>query len=281
MPGFQEVRKLNSNIWKVPAYLPYVHEPISKQSIHDAEKRLGVALPRAYLELLAAQNGGYVRRTLPDLVHSMIWGIGPRFPSITDSIPSELHRWSRRQRRFWQKTLPLLPFDGDGHWYLCLDYRSGAPEPRVTYVDLETEEEQLVAGNFKNYLSLLQPKLSSNAMGISGNWTEISAAQALGEALGVAFENQGDWAYGYPVSCAALGTEDDPQWRWLSPNLVPRGFVRKNDQRFNELNGRLPGMALRFLEFPDVTVEISCTDEVLDSVHEAGMRCFKQLVPLA
>lgn len=140
-----------------------MHEPISELIIKNAERKLGVSLPLSYLEPLSEQNGGYVRRVHPDSIHSMIWGIGSGFPSITETHRSELRRWARRGMRFWQKTLPLVPFDGDGHWYLCLDYRAGPLEPCVTFIDLEIEEEHQVAETFEEFLSKLQPKISSNA----------------------------------------------------------------------------------------------------------------------
>jgi hypothetical protein len=272
---------MTTKIWKVPAYLPYVHDPVSEQMVKDAETKLGVSLPRSYVELISEQNGGYVRRVLSDFPHRMIWGIGSRFPSITDSYRVELRRWARRGRRFWEQTLPLVPFDGDGHWYLCLDYRVGTTEPRVTFIDLEIEEEHAVAETFEGFLSLLRPDVSPNDLGIVGDWTVVSAAQALGNALGVPFEDQGDWAYGYSVWGCSLGDERNAQWCWLSPNEVVRGFVREDHERFKELNGQMPGWAKRLPEFPDVVVEISCTDEVRDLVRDACKMSSMQVVSLA
>lgn len=269
-----------TNIWQVPAYLPYVHDAISDQIVKDAETKLCVSLPRSFVEVISEQNGGYVRRVLPDYPHRMIWGIGPRFPSITDTHRDELKRWARRGRRFWEKTPPLVPFDGDGHWYLCLDYRAGLEEPRVTFIDLEIEEEHVVAETFERFLSLLRPDVSPNDLGLIGDWTLVSAAQTLGNALGVPFDDQGNWAYGYPVWRCSLGDESNPQWCWLSPNEVVRGYVREDDARFEELNGRMPGSAKRLPEFPDVVVEISCTDEVRELVRDACKQSSMQVVSL-
>ena len=271
---------MTTSIWDVPAYLPYVHEPASEEIVKNAETKLGVSLPRSYVTLISEQNGGYVRRVLPDSTHSMIWGIGPRFPSITETHRAELRRWARRSRRFWEKTLPLVPFDGDGHWYLCFDYRTGTVEPRVTFIDLEMEEEHAVADTFEDFLSLLQPSVSSNTLGVVGDWTVISVAQALGGALGVSFDDQGSWAYGYPVWGCSLGDERNPQWCWISPNEVSRGFVREDDERFKKLSGRMPGVAKRFPEFPEVVVEISFTDEVGEVVREACKRSAIEVVSL-
>jgi SMI1-KNR4 cell-wall len=271
---------MTNSIWDVPAYLPYVHETVSAQIVKDAENKLEVSLPRSYVKLLSEQNGGYVRLVLPDSTHSMIWGIGPRFPSITETHNVELKKWARRKRRIGQKALALVPFDGDGHWYLCFDYRTGAAEPQVTFIDLETEEENVVAVTFDAFLSLLQLSISSNAMGIVGHWTVSSVAHALGGALGASFDDQGSYAHGYPVLRCSLGDKQNSEWCWISPNEVPRGFVREDDERFKELSGRMSGLARRFPESPEVVVEISCTDGVRDRVLAACKQSSVQLVAL-
>jgi hypothetical protein len=151
----------------------------------------------------------------------------------------------------------------------------------VTFIDLEIEEEHAVADTFEDFLSLLQPSVSSNTLGVVGDWTVISVAQALGGALGVSFDDQGSWAHGYPVWGSSLGDERNPQWCWISPNEVSRGFVREDDERFKKLSGRMPGVAKRFPEFPEVVVEISFTDEVGEVVREACKRSSIQVVSLA
>jgi hypothetical protein len=271
---------MTTNIWKVPAYLPYVHDLVSERIVKDAETKLRVSLPRSYVELISEQNGGYVRRVLPDIPHRMIWGIGSEFPSITEPH-RELRRWARKGRRFWEKTLPLVPFYGDGHWYLCLDYRGETAEPHVTFIDLEIEEEHAIADTFDGFLSLLRPDGSPTDLGIVVDWTIESAAQVLASALGVPFDDQGSWAYGYPVWGGSLGDAANPQWCWLSPNEVARGFVREDHERFKDLNDRMPGLAKRFPEFPDVAVEISCTEGVSERVRDACKRAFMQVVSLA
>src|SRR5690349_6685321 len=104
-------------IWSVPAYLPYLQPQITDAKIQTAEKRIGFKLPPEYIALLRIQNGGYIRYRLPDSVHEVIAGIGPHFPSITD------FDWEEAQKFVSFKLKGLVPFDGDGHWHLCLDYR--------------------------------------------------------------------------------------------------------------------------------------------------------------
>jgi hypothetical protein len=115
-------------IWQVPAYLPYLQPPLTDQAVASAEKKIGFKLPTAYLDLLWKQNGGYIRFSLPDLVHHSIAGIGPHFPSLTG------FDWDDAQDGVSFPLQGLVPFDGDGHWHMCLDYRRNSANPSVTVV---------------------------------------------------------------------------------------------------------------------------------------------------
>ncbi|MBW8811216.1 MAG: SMI1/KNR4 family protein, partial [Lysobacter sp.] len=67
----------NPSIWSVPAFLPALQPELTDDAIADVETRLGIVLPAALIAVLREQNGGYLRRTLPDSGNRMIWGIGP------------------------------------------------------------------------------------------------------------------------------------------------------------------------------------------------------------
>ncbi len=73
-----------------------------------------------------------------------------------------------------------------------------------------------------------------------------------------------------------------PQWVWLSPNLVPRGFVRDTDPRFGEVKDWTPGCAVRFPGLPGGAWQMSASDsiiaEVLSVLREAGIP-FQPLEP--
>jgi hypothetical protein len=94
--------------------------------------------------LLRAQNGGYIRYTLPDpdSVHTQIYGIygiGPHFPSLTGFDSDDCRDYVSFELD------GLIPFDGDGHWRLRLDYRGDRSIPAVTYVDVECDNEHEIA----------------------------------------------------------------------------------------------------------------------------------------
>jgi hypothetical protein len=265
---------MHHNIWSVPAYLPYLQPALRAEDVASVEHNFGIKLPEEYVALLRQQNGGYVRQSLADdtIPHSQIWGIGPYFPNIAeyqeqlDPKTAETGAWvpARAER--------LVPFDGDGHWYLCLDYRDGS-SPKVTFVDVELEGERCVAASFAAFLEALRPSGPKACVGITEALSIEQLAAALGSALKTPFEDQGDEWHGYPVARASLGRGAARAWAWVTPNRVPRGFVRRNDRRYKELVGMLPGFDLRVPEHPDVI-------HFLDYSPESAGRVFAAVAQL-
>jgi hypothetical protein len=257
----------------VPAYLPYVQPPLTAEAVASAENELGVSLPNAYLDILREQNGGYVRLTFegPNTVHTQIWGIGPYFPSI--AVPEWWREHFTSDGRDGQQAgkQSLVPFDGDGHWFLCLDYRKNGPraEPSVTVVDLECNKEQEVAESFLNFLGMLKRHCHSKMLGISGVESVDSIVNDLNAAFGIKFDELSSWAHGYPQHRWLLGPDAIKEWAWLSPNRVSRGFVRESDARYSELADLMPGTALRYPEYPDVQFLLTFTDGAADRIKAA------------
>jgi hypothetical protein len=106
--------------------------------------------------------------------------------------------------------------------------------------------------------------------------TDIEKVKAdLSSELGVTFDPPDTWAHGYPTQRARLGTIEKPEWVWISPNTVPRGFVRENDRRYSELKDLMPGLAERFPELPANSYIVSATDgvqlKVLDACNRSGL----------
>ena len=251
-------------IWRVPAYLPYLQPPLSDEAVAEAEKSIGYALPAEYLRLLRKQNGGYIRFSLPKTVHDSIAGIGPHFPSLTG------FDWDECQDDVSFQLRGLVPFDGDGHWHLCLDYRQNSFAPVVTYVDVECDRESHVADSFSDYLAELQIDASDEYVLVGAEIEKLKAD--LSQLLGVAFDPPDTWAHGYATHRARFGGKDDQEWIWISPNTVPRGFVRPDDNRFAELKDLLPGYASRYPEAPEDSFIMSATGGVRSKVIEAFTR---------
>lgn len=253
-------------IWAVPAYLPHIQPELTDGAVTEAEEAIGFKLPSEYLELLRIQNGGYIRLTLPESVHDTIAGIGQHFPSLTD------FDWEECQEYVSYPLAGLIPFDGDGHWHLCLDYRKNKSVPSITYVDVECDSQTPIASSFQQYLSLLELDVEDELVVFSVGEIELVKSQ-LSSLLEAKFEPTDDWAHGYPEHSAALGSNTDPQWLWLSPNVVPRGFVRTDDPRYNELKNAMPGEARRYPELPPNAYILSTTEGVRERVLDACSAC--------
>jgi hypothetical protein len=139
-------------VWKTPIWLPYLNPELTDEMVLEAEKKICHKLPNEYIELLKIQNGGYIRlkNKVNDYApHDVIEGIGSQFPSILDADLSNIDDP-------FTELDGLVHFDGDGHWYLCLDYRLNKTEPQITYLDVECEEEAVLYESFAEYLQALE-----------------------------------------------------------------------------------------------------------------------------
>jgi hypothetical protein len=260
-------------IWQVPAYLPYLQPPLTDGAVASAEKEIGYKFPTEYLNLLEKQNGGYIRFSLPEMVHDSIAGIGPHFPSLTGFHLDD------GQENVSFPLQGLIPFDGDGHWYLCLDYRQNSHSPSITHVDIECDRQSGIANSFADYLTMLQ--IDADDEYVLEAVSDIEAVKSkLSSALAVTFDAPDSWAHGYPTHRARLGTENNPEWVWISPNVVPRGFVRPDDPRYSELKDLMPGNALRFPELPAGSYLLSATVGARSKVLRACARSRMTVRPL-
>ena len=259
-------------IWEVPAYLPYLQPPLTDEAVAKAEARIGNKLPTEYLDLLRVQNGGHIRFSLPDTLNEVIAGIGPYFPSITRYSLAECQEFVSYQLD------GLIPFDGDGHWHLCLDYRNG-DTPSVTYADVECDEEQEVADSFADYLALLRVPVKDEVV-LEGAGDLEAVALVLSPVLGVVFETTDHLAQGFARKSAHIRSDGAQESVWLSPNLVPSGFVRPDDRRYSELKDLLPGQSPRFPEIPPDSCLVDMTAGIRSKVLQACTEARLKVRPL-
>ena len=242
--------------WKVPAYLDSVQPALTRAAVTAAETQLGVKLRQAYLALLWQQNGGYLRATWPDRVSRALNGIGPRFPSIT--LDDAWWRPGNAGPEEWVPRDPelLIPFDGDGHWDMCFDYRACRPngEPTVTCVDCELEEETAIADSFSRFLAGLVDETAQESTRLYGSVDPQDVAHRMAEHLRLSEPSMDAWAYGYPVWHIALRGKS--QSCWVSRNRAPAGFRREGERVLVTKE-----TALRLPEDPDCVVLLACTDE--------------------
>jgi hypothetical protein len=263
-------------IWKVPAYLPYVQPPLTEEAVAAAEKQIRHKLPAEYLELLRKQNGGYIRLSLPEMIHNVIAGIGPYFPTLT-----RYEEFQESQRYVSYSIKGLVPFDGDGHWYLCLDYRKNPKLPAIAHVDVEVDSESHVADSFADYLAMLRIDLNGKDDFVLEAVSDIESVKAaFASDLDCQFDPTDSSVHGYPTHRARLGTNDNPEWVWLSPNTVPRGFARPDERRYAELKDLMPGSAQRFPEIPANSYLLNATDNLRPRVLDVSTRRGFNIRPL-
>ena len=257
--------------WRVPAYLPSVQPRLTKTAITKAQKRLGLGLPAAYLDALREQNGGYLRHYLPDHLLREVWGIGPEYPSILEGSIAERcggDGWLPRGAS------ALIPFDGDGHWYMCFDVRRGRAEPAITLVDVELEREERVAASFARLLTMLRPD-DRPTVGLDTRLRLATVAARLAKVLRAKVTDQGDQDHGYRSYVGRVRQRSRQILFWVTPNEVSRGFVRKGHPDRAALLAPMPGTALRWPEHADCRVIVSAdgldTSALLVACIRAGL----------
>jgi hypothetical protein len=257
----------NDQIWKVPAFLPYVQPELTETMIEEAEKKLSVKLPDAYLDLMRIQNGGMVRCRLPESCHERIGGIGPRWPSILTSEVSE--EWGEVS----YDVNGLVSFDGDGHWHLCLDYREGPTAPCVTYVDIECNSQHKVADSFEEFLKLLRPVPPDYQFVLLGLQDIEPLKQAIEVSVGEKFDPRKGGEHGYTRHIVSVKKEQSNNCIWMSANTCRRGFVPRDNHYYKEVKDMFPEDAVRFPDFPADAFFASTTSDWRQKLLD----CFEQL----
>ena len=230
---------LRSTFWAVPAYLPYIQPDLTGETLAEAEDWIGFKIPKEYIELLQQQNGGYIRLTGLNGLNRILYGIGPYFPNLLD------FNWADYKEYTTVALDGLIPFDGDGHWHICLDYRHDRDRPAVTFVDIESNREERIADSFAAYLDQVKLPTEDRYVLETGRSLEDMAAQ-LQTILEIEWAEPDTRAHGYPVYRAKW----KDRWIWLSPNEVPKGYIRAWEDRYEELKDRMEGLALRYPELP-------------------------------
>lgn len=263
------MKKNVESIWQKPIYLPYLQPPLTDEILKSAEEKLGYTLPKELTALLQIQNGGYIRKTLEESVHDQIYGIGPYFPSLTAVDWSDYKDWVSFELK------GLIPFDGDGHWYICLDYRKNHNNPQVTYIDTECDSQELVANSFSEYLRQLIIEDEDEYV-IETDLTIEQIAQNITQLCNITFKEPDSYANGYPTYAGKI----DDCTIWLTPNTVPYGFIRKGEDRYNELSPLMNEKATQFPEVADTCVFISFSDDEIGNQILNTLTLTMKITPL-
>jgi len=252
-----------ASIWTRPAYLPSVQPPLTDEMVTEAEAKLGHKLPAELIEVLKIQNGGYLRKEPKSCPSRMILGIGPHRPSITTLI--------------WDKA-GLIPFDEDGHWYLCLDYRLDENAPCVTYIR-QGGKEKKIASSFNEFLSQLKLKTFGHYVLEDDEVIPVVKGK-IEKALDIKFNPPNSWADGIPTA----KTKDNDSWITFNTNMIPSGFVRKDDDRYEELKPSETEWVKRYDELEENAYLLKvfkkdAEKEVFEKLSAVGLN-FVKIAPL-
>ncbi|PHI18072.1 hypothetical protein CEQ90_19805 [Lewinellaceae bacterium SD302] len=206
-----------NNFWKVPIYLPYLQNPLSPESINECENTIGFKLPDSLISLLNKQNGGYVN-CLGDSCLDVLSGIGSKYPNIADQT------LEMRSNNKDFDSAKLVALDGDGHYYLCLDYRSGK-EPMVSWIDFECKSQNTIAKSFDKYLALsVIDEEEINDLNINKLYVVDLCLEEIKDKIANYIKSftlidQGDKDQGYKIYRI---DNNDEHICWLSPNEVKK-----------------------------------------------------------
>lgn len=204
--------------------LPDVNELFRRKTVSEIQARysesllkwtedsLGVRLPGSYISLVKKRNGGALRRNAFKVRKRREWYSFDQIAGLdrkhVDAITSRT-----RVAREWQVPEGLIALDGDGHWWLCLDYRRCGPEgePVLIHYDTDTlgsaEESFQVADSLDEFLAGL-------VFGVEDFVFAIDDLGFTGEQLHKALVALGCRGR-YPPGATKTDRKKAPrQWRW-------------------------------------------------------------------
>jgi hypothetical protein len=140
----------------------YNHPPLTPELLKLCEEKFGVKLPLLLVELLQFQNGGYTNDFGYPMAQETSWakdhvplngmsGIvdDPNIQTSFNLLESDYYQ------REWNLPPKQLTLNGDGHWWITLDYRFSA-RPSVLWIDTEEEEMIPIAPTFEIFYAGLR-----------------------------------------------------------------------------------------------------------------------------
>lgn len=145
-----------TNFWDINYYS---HPPLKENMIEMAESALNVKLPSQLIELLKIQNGGYTKGFAYPMHQKTTWAanhvpLNELFGIVTDkSIESGQNILdSIYLSKEWGLPDKQVVINGDGHWWITLDYSAGN-DPVVKWIDVECKEDVLIANSFDEFIN--------------------------------------------------------------------------------------------------------------------------------
>lgn len=249
-----KIRPTPETIWTRPAYSRYIHPRITDEVIRKAERQLGVTLPNDFLDVLRVQNGGSIRFHLPDAFGDSISGIGKSVPSLT------FFDWTDDQEYVDFSLEGLVPFDGDGHWCYCLDFRSSAESPSITYIVIDSSSQEIIADSFTSFMGLMELRLE-NELVLKGVKDIDDARVQLEKLFKLPFERDVS-NIGVPYLHCKTGKKWNNSFS-ITDNKVARSYSGEEPDEF-----RFKGKALLFPELDRDAVIFEGSEKNMEMYRE-------------
>lgn len=131
----------------------YKLKTLTDEVIKNAEAKLSVTLPKSYLRILKEQNGGFIRLNAFPTSEPTAWAENHIQVEHIRGIGEENGILeSEYLIKEWDLPSNLVLISGDGHNWIALDYRAERENPKVIYVDTESEQTLVLAESFDIFL---------------------------------------------------------------------------------------------------------------------------------
>jgi len=137
----------------------YNHPPLTDDMVTTAETLLKVKLPTLLIDLLKIQNGGYTKGFAYPMTVKTTWAenhvpLSELFGIVTDQTIETGQNILDTAYMIEEWGLPdnQVLLNGDGHWWITLDYRQGEI-PTVRWIDAECDQDIHIADNFEDFIN--------------------------------------------------------------------------------------------------------------------------------
>lgn len=137
----------------------YNNPSLTDNMVLVAEKMLQVKLPPLFIELLKIQNGGYTKGFAFPMNTTTTWAenhvpLSELFGIVTGKATESPHNILETQYVIEEWGLPekQVLINGDGHWWITLDYRQ-SDIPSVRWIDTECDEDIHIANSFEDFIN--------------------------------------------------------------------------------------------------------------------------------
>ncbi|MDI9868969.1 SMI1/KNR4 family protein [Flectobacillus roseus] len=137
----------------------YNHPPLTDDMVSTAETLLKVKLPTILIDLLKIQNGGYTKGFAYPMTVKTTWSeshvpLSELFGIVTDQTIETGQNILDTAYMIEEWGLPdkQVLLNGDGHWWITLDYRQGEI-PTVRWIDVECDQDIHIADSFEDFIN--------------------------------------------------------------------------------------------------------------------------------